>query len=294
VSNIDEIYIIYNPVSTGDSQKNARKLYTQLKKRMPKKTIIELIKTEYAGHAEEIAKRIGTKGKKTLIVSSSGDGGYNEVINGALKNPNKTVMTGLIPSGNANDHHRGLTNGQFVEDVVAGRTMKIELLKVNAKINGRRWQRYAHSYIGIGLSPAIGKELTKAKLNFFNEKWLLLKFFFKYTHAKIIVNREVRSYSSLIFSSVSVMSKVIKLSKNVAPNDGKFQVSSIYHQNKLRVLSWLLIATTRGLEEHATTSRYKFKSIKSLPIQLDGEVFTIDKNTRVTITGEKNALVCIV
>ena len=294
MSNIDEIYIIYNPVSTGDSQKNAYRLQSQLKKRMAKTVSIELIKTEYAGHAEEIARTVGSKGKNTLIVSSSGDGGYNEVINGALKNTHRAIITGLIPSGNANDHHRGLTRGHFVDDVVNGHTMKIELLKVNTKIQGKRWQRYAHSYVGIGLSPAISKELTKAKLNIFNEKWLLLKFFFKYTHTKIIVNREVRSYSSLIFSTVSVMSKVIKLSKNAVPNDGKFQVSSIYHQHKLRVLSWLLIATTRGLEEHATVTRYKLKSIKSLPIQLDGEVFTIDKKTKMTISGVKNALVCIV
>ena len=57
------IAIIYNPNSTGSSKDLADDFKTAIKKRLPKQKI-ELIATEYAGHAEELAYEISKKSKQ--------------------------------------------------------------------------------------------------------------------------------------------------------------------------------------------------------------------------------------
>ena len=113
------IAIIYNPNSTGSSRKLAEEYANILQKRMPAQKI-ELIGTEHAGHAEELAYSIAKNSKHPLIISSSGDGGYNEVINGAYKarEEGANPITSLLPAGNANDHFRNLSSDDLVEHIV--------------------------------------------------------------------------------------------------------------------------------------------------------------------------------
>ena len=58
--------------------------------------------TNHTGHATELAREAAATGSP-LIVSDSGDGGYNEVVNGAMA------------SGNANHHARFMHDEPLVE-----------------------------------------------------------------------------------------------------------------------------------------------------------------------------------
>jgi diacylglycerol kinase (ATP) len=109
------IAVIYNPNSTGSSKELATEFSKRLKKRLPDQAI-ELIATEHAGHGEEIAYELAKKYKRPLIISSSGDGGYHEVINGLMKAQHEGAhpVAGLLPAGNANDHHRNVTRGELI------------------------------------------------------------------------------------------------------------------------------------------------------------------------------------
>lgn len=294
MSNVSHVVIIYNPNSTGDGKSNAQSLQQELVKVLPGSVKVALKKTDYAGHAEKIAASYARKETPTLVVSSSGDGGYNEVINGALSVSGSRVATSVLPSGNANDHHRAVAGANLVQDIAAGNFRMIDVIRVSASVGGKPWTRYAHSYIGIGLSPAIGRQLTEAKLNIFNEKWLLLKFFFAFTHISILVDNHKVRYSSLVFSNVDTMSKVIKLSDNASLRDGKFEINAIKHQNKLKLGLYLIQAATKGLSEQSSQKSFTFTTIRPTAVQLDGEVFTLDGHTDVIIESSKRALRCIV
>lgn len=291
---IDEVVIIYNPKSTGNSAENAKQLRADLKERSFK-TPVKLFPTKHRGHAEEIAKQYADKKQVTLIISSSGDGGYHELINGILHSDAKNIIAGLLPSGNANDHFSSVGNKDFaVDDIVKGRSRKVDVLKIDGTLNGRPWTRYAHSYIGLGISPVIGRELTKAKLNFFNEKIILLKQLLAFNEVKIEIKGKRVSITSLIFANIPKMSKVITIAKKAVVNDGKFEVNMIKAGSRLDMFTHLFQASTLGMKENHSVKQFTFKTIRPTLIQLDGEVFRLDSESNVTVSVVPNALKVII
>lgn len=180
------IFIIYNPKSTGDSAKNARELKKELSASHPK-LVIELKKTEYAGHAEKLAYELSQASAKPLIISSSGDGGYNEVINGIVK----AQLEGAYPtcavlaSGNANDHSRTLQSDSLTNLIKAEKVRRIDLLKMTVKNGSDSTERYAHSYIGVGLTPTVAVELNKNDLSAIKELWIVLQSFTNIVHSRL-------------------------------------------------------------------------------------------------------------
>lgn len=280
----DEVVLWYNPNSTGNGKANSEKLKADLEAAgylMP----IVIRETEYAGHIEKVAHEYADTNKTILLISSSGDGGYHELVNGIIQAKANNLTAGLLPSGNANDHYSALVDdyNEMVGRIVAGTTRKIDVLKVTSTAGGKPWTRYAHSYVGIGLSPTVGKQLTKTDLNFFREKWLVLKYLFKYSHVSVLVDGKKRRYSNLIFSNIDQMSKVVKLSKSSSITDGKFEVNSIMYRSKLWTIAFFAKSATLGLVEDGIFKAYTFRTIKPTMIQLDGEVYRLDRDSDVTV-----------
>jgi diacylglycerol kinase (ATP) len=289
---ISHVCVLYNPVSTSNSKGNALDLAKRLR-RSSKSLKVSIKKTEYAGHGEAIAKYYAERKDVVLLVSSSGDGGYNDLINGVLKTSAKNIITAVVPSGNANDHHRAVGSGKLVENIITDKRRRIDALKITTKVENKTWIRFAHSYAGVGISPVVGRELTRKKLNFFNEKWLFLKHVFSYRYVTIRVNGKKVKYISLVFGNVDKMSKMIKFSKNSSLTDGKFEVSAFRYTSKWLFLSKLFMAATVGAEETKSVSSFEFRTIKKTLIQLDGEDFTLDANSDVKVESMHNALTII-
>ncbi len=101
---------------------------------------VETRRTEHRGHATELARE--AHGAEAVYVFS-GDGGYNEVLNGI----DAETPVGFIPGGGANVLPRALglpaDAVRAAERLVAGRTRRISL----GRVNGRRFGFAA----GIGL-----------------------------------------------------------------------------------------------------------------------------------------------
>jgi len=286
---IQEVIIIYNPNSTGDGEKNARTLQRQLKKASD--ISVTLQPTKYAGHAEEMIRDLPAA-PHIMVVSSSGDGGYHEVINGTLlRAAHGNLVTGLLPSGNANDHYHAIHHGDVVQRIISGDAQKIDALKVTVG----KWTRYAHSYAGIGLTPHIGEKLTQAKLNPFNEVWLTIRYYFSSRPVKIRTNKGIRRYDSLIFSNIERMSKYITLSSAAKVDDGKFEVAGSRTGAPGSLMKHLFKATTSGLTDEAIhVASYSFTSLRPFALQLDGEVFHFEAKTKVTISIAPKAINCII
>lgn len=283
MTKFDEIVIVYNPNSTGDGKANAEKLRDDIEK-SSNELQVTMCETQHAGHAEEIAHEYARINKQYVLISSSGDGGYHELINGVINSSAANITVGLLPSGNANDHYNSVASDSDVaRNIIKNVSHPIDVIKITSTVDSRPWVRYAHSYIGIGLSPTIGKQLTKADLNIFNEKWLVAKYLLKYTHATVRIDGVKKRFSSLIFSNIQQMSKVLKLSQTSDITDGKFEVSSIAYQSKFHVLWMLLRSATFGLNELGSFDSYSFQTTRRLLIQLDGEVYTLDASSDVKV-----------
>jgi diacylglycerol kinase (ATP) len=290
---ITEVVIIYNPNSTGDSVQNAKKLRDELKDRSYDKKV-RLVPTKHSKHAEELARSYAKKDKRVLLISSSGDGGYHELINGILQSDTKNSIVGLLPSGNANDHFSAIGSDSVADDIVKESSHKIDALMIESTSDGKPWTRYAHSYIGIGISPVVSKELNKTKLNVFNEKIILIRQLFSFDYVRIETGGRKRRITSLIFANIQTMSKVLKLAKKGSVNDGKFEVNSIEAGTKLQILMRIFQASTLGLAEDESTAEYQFKTIQRTAIQLDGEVYTLDAHSDVKVSIVPKALTIII
>lgn len=289
------ISIIYNPNSTGSSKAKAIRLARRLRK-TELKDCVNVITTEYARHAEVLAYECSKATTHPLIISSSGDGGYNEIVNGIMKAQAEQAhpVAGLLPGGNANDHYVNLHQKTLFSQITTGKPRKVDLLHVTATYANGSWSRYAHSYIGIGLTAKVGHELNKTKLNAVNELGISLKTFLKLREIKIVVNGRTMSYDSLIFSNVQKMSKVLSLSDTATPFDGKFEITKFPHKTKLKLMHSIVKAATKGLGVTNRTSKFTFQTISPLAIQLDGEVFKIKSNAHVEIKIVPAALSCVV
>src|SRR5690606_12603993 len=108
-----------------------------------------------------------------------------------------------------------------------GSTKQIDLLQLSGKSKGKEWTRYAHSYIGFGITPAVSEELNKTNLTPAKEIRIALKSLTSTKPFQIIRNGKKRDYFSVIVSNVSRMAKFFNLSKDSFINDGKFEVFTI-------------------------------------------------------------------
>ena len=289
------ITIIYNPSSTGASDKIARKLEAQLRLGLPN-VPVNLAPTERAGHATDLAYEAAKDSDNPLVISVSGDGGYHEVINGLLRAQAEGAqpVAGLVPAGNANDHYRNVHSGDFMETVLTGTPRRIDVLKAYARQDGRTLERFAHSYFGVGLSSKIGRELNRAHLNRLNEVAIVWKGLWGLNPVRLKVDGETHEYDSLICSNVRKMSKVFALSDKAQVDDGTFEVTALYRRSRLRLISALLRASTTGLVGARQTDALQFRTFKPTLVQLDGETVTIDAGTDVVVTIEPLILRCIV
>lgn len=282
--------IIYNPNSTGDGEANARQLARQLKDHGVK---VSVRKTQFAKHGEEIAAGYAKKKEAIVLISSSGDGGYHEVVNGVLRHPAQHIVVGVLPSGNANDHYTALGSGKMAKHIKEKKFRDIDTIKVTGTIGGKPWVRYAHSYVGLGVSAVAAKRLTIERPDARTEKWIVAHSLASFKYVKVKENGRTRRYSSLVFSNIDKMSKVIKLSEGSSVRDGKFEIVKIHFHSKLRLLAYLLTAATVGLKDSPSQKRYECQTIKPTSIQLDGEVYKIDANTPLVVEAIKQNLRCV-
>ena len=297
-SSFTSISIIYNPVSTGPGKRLAIELKHQLKELLPEQSV-RLIKTKYAGHAEVLAYDLARASVTPLVISASGDGGYHEVINGVLRAQDEgaSPTTCLLPAGNANDHYHSLHDTDTARAIYKHQIQTIDVLQLSSQQRGKKLQKYAHSYIGLGLTPTVGHELNQTELNRLNEIWITMRALARLRPTKIISRGHKRSYDSIICSNVSKMSKVLKLTKSPGTShmrDGKFEVTALPSRSKFHLIGYLFKASTVGLEGGQTRNHFKFKTIKPITLQLDGEICRIDGNSQVDITISPLKLRCII
>jgi diacylglycerol kinase (ATP) len=285
----DRVVIIFNPHSTGPAPERAEELERTLAERLPD-VPVRLSPTERAGHARELAAEAAATGCP-LIVSVSGDGGYNEVVDGVMHAGNPQVVCAVMAAGNANDHRRSTAERPLADAIVAGETRRIDLLRLTIGDGPDPCVRYAHSYIGLGLTPIVAIDLEKGGKGSFKEIVSVVRTFAKFRPFTIdLHDGGRRSFDSLVFANIPEMAKYATLSENGRPDDGRFEVITVRHTAKWRVLGVALKAAFRGLGPQPTARHYRFTTLKPLPLQLDGEVITVDAATPVGVDIAVRAL----
>lgn len=292
----DHIAIIYNPKSTGDAQKMAKDLADSVNGHfeiIQKKA--SLYPTKKPSDAIEIAYDIASKYTRMLLVSVSGDGGYNEVINGVMAAkklfPAQNPVVAVMAAGNANDHRRVMRDETPLIRLIKKADIKsIDLISITAKAKDFELQRYAHSYIGFGITPEVGSELNKNSKSRWNEIWLTLKTLKNFTPFTVKHGDVDIRYDSMIFGNINEMAKVVKLDDKNTIHDGKFEPITVKHRGRLHTFIAIIAALLRGFKHPPSYSRYEFELPNAQQVQLDGEVVELPANCRVIIKSHAGAI----
>jgi diacylglycerol kinase (ATP) len=216
VASFDRIVVIFNPRSTGEAPRLAEELGADLAGRLPT-TVVSLSPTEHAGHARVLAREAAGTGRP-LIISVSGDGGYNEVVDGAMQAGNEDVVCAVMAAGNANDHRRTTGERPLADAVVAGEVRRIDLLRLTVGGGPDARSRFAHSYIGIGLTPVIAVDLEKGGKGSVREIVSVVRTFARFRPFVIeLEDGSRRRFDSLLFANITQMAKYATLSEAAGP-----------------------------------------------------------------------------
>jgi diacylglycerol kinase (ATP) len=290
----DAVFVIYNPNSTGDAPELAAKLRDELTTGLPYTPQIRLLPTEYAGHAVDLAREAATT-PNALVVSVSGDGGYNEVVNGVMAAPTTDTVCAVVGAGNANDHQRTTARQPLPEAIAEGKVRQMDLLHLSTGAGPGAEAVYAHSYIGFGLTPVVAIDMEKGNKGAWKEMVSVVRTFAKFRPFRIAHPDGTRQrIDSLVFANIPQMAKYATLSEaEDRPADGRFEVILFPHTAKWRILLKAARATTTGLGDQPSVARYEFTTLKPMPYQLDGEVRSVAANTRVRVESAPSALTVI-
>ena len=233
-----------------------------------------------------------------MIVAVSGDGVYNEVVNGILEVSGTEALAAVAAGGNANDHRRSTRRMPLVDAIVAaharGRPRRLDLLRLTVCSADSEWNQYAHSYIGFGLTPLMAVGLKRDRKGTIAELFSVLRTFTELTPVEILRSGGRRElYDSLVFANVSRMAKYGRLSIFGRPDDGLFEVVSRRHGRRWRIAAMALRATTIGLGAQAHVSRVEFATVNAVPFQIDGEVLHLEPDSGIIIDCAPHALTTV-
>ena len=252
--------LIYNPNSGKLTNRNdIKKLYKIFENYGYE---VEIIYTEYKGHAKEITKKLKDV---DLLICAGGDGTLNEVISGNIER-SKPLLLGHLPLGSVNDvaHMYGLT-GSTTRNLVmllngVRKNIDVCLLNENPFVYvacigawvdisystprklKEKYGKFAYAIYGI-------KQL-KQKLQFYN---------IKYT-----VNGETHEdrFSFIFITNSNRVGGVNNIYDDVKLDDNKFEVLLCDIKNKWDIIRAVHYLTHRKLEDIPVFKYYKTDNIK--------------------------------
>ncbi len=292
MKSFDRVVVIYNPNSTGNAPQLADQLRDDLADQLPELSVV-MSPTQHEGHGRELAEAAAADGRP-LVVSVSGDGGYNEVVDGLMRAGNDLAVAAVLAAGNANDHRRTTADHDLVGAIVSGEVHRIDLLRLTIGKGPDADVAYAHSYIGLGLTPVVAIDLEKGGKGSFAEIVSVVRTFSKFRPFPIVLEDGSRKrFDSLVFANINQMAKYATPSESGTPDDGKFEVIAVVHTAKWRVLAVAIKAATSGLGPQPSATHYEFAPIKPTPLQLDGELRTLEPGVTVSIDIAPHALATI-
>lgn len=270
----DRVVVVFNPHSTGDALERAEELKSGLAERASELPV-ELRPTEYAGHAREIAQ---AEAGSPLIVSVSGDGGYNEVVDGVMK-AGGTASAAVLAAGNANDHRRVVARRPLLDAIVDGTTERLDVLRLTVDED----VRYAHSYVGLGITPVVALELERGGKGSLREVLTTVRAFSRFHPFTVEVDGGRETFDSLVLANIPEMAKYATIADGARPDDGVFEVVLVRHHSKLRTALTAVRAAVRGLGPQPSVREYEFTTVDPMPAQVDGEVLELGARARVRV-----------
>lgn len=273
------LHIILNPIAgRGESSKIWDHWQRQL-------TIAPTIhRTQYKGHAFEIAKEINEAAHKdkeqTCIIAIGGDGTVHEVLNGVMGND--FVTLGVIKAGSGNDFSRTYRVFNYPEELQQFLHIPNKELHDCGMVEFQQPRAFVNN-CGIGFDAFVA-ELTndskvKKRLNQIGLGKLSYVYYviiglmkFKPFELVTIQNGEKQTFHKVWFATLCnqpYFGGGMKISPNSKTNDGKLELTVVHNLSRIKLL---LVFGTVFLGKHL-----RFREVT----QMTGQHFQIQYNTQL-------------
>ena len=228
-----KVLIIYNPISGTKSKKSM--ISTLLNYYKLNNVDYFLLKTEYKNHAKQFCQNKSLAEYKDLIICG-GDGTFNEVINGVLKNQEKFIpRIGFLPGGTGNSFMHDLNavdENNAIDKIIQNNSDTLDIMKLtyNNKI------LYSFNIVGWGLVTDI--LILAEKMRFLKSmRYNVASLFYILTargkNIKFIVNDNKiynDNYLFILICNTIHTGKGMKAAPKAKFNDGQIDIVSVKSQ----------------------------------------------------------------
>lgn len=281
-----KVYAIVNPVSgRGRGGQMLPQLVTKLH---AENLEYELVKTEKPWHAATLAEKAAREGYD-LVITASGDGTANEVVNGLMKARadgfNKTAFT-ILPVGTGNDMNFGLGTHLTLEDGLRTLTEGIRRRIDVGFVRGGDYPqgRYFANCIGIGFDAVVGFEAAKIRWASGLPVYLMavLKtvfLYFKAPEIKFVLDGDTFIQHSLMASIMNGrrLGGGFMTAPDGDPGDGWFDLCVVSEATRMRLFQLIpyFLKGTQATQPEIKMMRARQVRIEALngtlPVHVDGE-----------------------
>ncbi|MBN2263626.1 MAG: diacylglycerol kinase family lipid kinase [Prolixibacteraceae bacterium] len=273
---IEKIYLIYNPYSGN------RKGIPILEKVKPifenANVAVDVIETQYAGHARELANTLPFEGYDGLCVIG-GDGTMHEIVNGMLKRDDGVkIPIGLIPGGTGNSfmHHVDCLDPEVAaRRIITGRKRKVDIAMANA--NGEII--FGFNIVGWGLPTDIVETATKIKWlgsQCYNIASLIEVMRNKPRLARVTFDKKkiAGDYGFILGCNTIHTGTAMKMAPLAQISDGLIDLIVLKKAGRLKLL-YLFTKLFKG--RHIGDSAVEYHQVKQFTIEpIDSHVLNID------------------
>ncbi|OJV35894.1 MAG: hypothetical protein BGO29_07300 [Bacteroidales bacterium 36-12] len=230
--------------------------------------------TEFAGHAELIAKNYANKKFSNFLIVG-GDGTISEVINGIFHSniENNSRRIAIIPRGTGNDWARfwGLTRNykKSIDIFLEGKSQKIDIGRVDYFLEEEPKKRFFINSIGFGLDAIVAHNTNYLKRFLGSHSILylvaLLWAVFKYKSKPIHLNyNDVDIQDSLFTMNIAngcYSGGGIKQNPHAVPYDGLFDTMLLKKPTFNDIITLLPLIFNGKILQHQAIESFRIKNI---------------------------------
>jgi diacylglycerol kinase family enzyme len=142
------------------------------------------------------------------------------------------------------------------------------------------------------LTPVVAVDLEKGGKGSLREMVTVVRSFARFRPFDIQVEDGTQHrFDSLVFANIAQMAKVAELTEDQGrPDDGMFEVVTLRHRAKWRILATAIKASISGLGKQPSVRSYSFTTVNPMPLQIDGEVIDLPAGAVVRVEIAPKAL----
>lgn len=279
----EKIVFIINPVSGTGRNKQIDNTIIELIDKERFDVIIK--KTEYKGHAKEIARNLSKDGIKK-IVAVGGDGTVNEIASALIFT--KTAL-GIIPSGSGN----GLALYLGIPLSTSGAIEVINNHKVKKIDAGRMNKKYFFCTCGTGFDARVGKMFGLGKRRgFLSYVRTAIHEFFNYRPKVYTLKIDGKKYKERAFlitlANAGQYGNNAYISPGASIDDGLLDICIMRPFPKYKALSMGFRLFNRTIDQSQFVEVVKGKKItikrkKKIPLHIDGEPIKPKNKVKIEI-----------